>query len=299
MPSLPSLQPACYIKLSQRPKWNFIMSVQAARAEAPQHQPILLRETIGSIALLTLNRPGARNSLSEGLIAELHVALDEIGGDKRIRAVVLAANGPAFCAGHDLKELTARRSDADRGRAYFAQIMNACSAMMQAIVRLPKPVVAAVQGIATAAGCQLVASCDLAVASEAAAFATPGVDIGLFCSTPMVALSRNVPRKQAMEMLLTGEPVSAATAQSIGLVNRVVSAGTERDAAIALAEKVALKSAYTVKLGKEAFYRQAEMNLADAYRFAAEVMTENMMARDAEEGIGAFIEKRDPKWQDK
>ncbi|MGX1354776.1 enoyl-CoA hydratase/carnithine racemase [Bradyrhizobium elkanii] len=275
------------------------MSVQAARAEAPQHQPILLRETIGSIALLTLNRPGARNSLSEGLIAELHVALDEISGDKRIRAVVLAANGPAFCAGHDLKELTGRRSDADRGRAYFAQVMNACSAMMQAIVRLPKPVVAAVQGIATAAGCQLVASCDLAVASEAAAFATPGVDIGLFCSTPMVALSRNVPRKQAMEMLLTGEPVSAATAQSIGLVNRVVSAGTERDAAIALAEKVALKSAYTVKLGKEAFYRQAEMNLADAYRFAAEVMTENMMARDAEEGIGAFIEKRDPKWQDK
>ena len=274
------------------------MSVQAARAEAPQHQPILLRETIGSIALLTLNRPGARNSLSEGLIAELHVALDEIGGDKRIRAVVLAANGPAFCAGHDLKELTARRSDADRGRAYFAQIMNACSAMMQAIVRLPKPVVAAVQGIATAAGCQLVASCDLAVASEAAAFATPGVDIGLFCSTPMVALSRNVPRKQAMEMLLTGEPVSAATAQSIGLVNRVVSAGTERDAAIALAEKVALKSAYTVKLGKEAFYRQAEMNLADAYRFAAEVMTENMMARDAEEGIGAFIEKRAPTWRD-
>ncbi|MCP1844184.1 enoyl-CoA hydratase/carnithine racemase [Bradyrhizobium sp. USDA 4524] len=275
------------------------MSAQAARAEAPQHQPILLRETVGSIALLTLNRPGARNSLSEGLIAELHAALNDVGGDKRIRAVVLAANGPAFCAGHDLKELTARRSDADRGRAYFAQIMNACSAMMQAIVRLPKPVVASVQGIATAAGCQLVASCDLAVASEAAAFATPGVDIGLFCSTPMVALSRNVPRKQAMEMLLTGEPVSAATAQGIGLVNRVVSAGTERDAAIALAEKVALKSAYTVKLGKEAFYRQAEMSLADAYRFAAEVMTENMMARDAEEGIGAFIEKRDPKWQDK
>ncbi|MGY3490015.1 enoyl-CoA hydratase/carnithine racemase [Bradyrhizobium sp. USDA 4011] len=275
------------------------MSSQAARAEAPQHQPILLRETIGSIALLTLNRPAARNSLSEGLIGEVHAALNDIGGDKSIRAVVLAANGPAFCAGHDLKELTARRTDADRGRAYFAEIMNACSAMMQAIVHLPKPVVASVQGIATAAGCQFVASCDLAVASEAAAFATPGVDIGLFCSTPMVALSRNVPRKQAMEMLLTGEPVSAATAQSIGLVNRVVSAGTERDAAMALAEKVALKSAYTVKLGKEAFYRQAEMNLADAYRFAAEVMTENMMARDAEEGIGAFIEKRAPKWQDK
>ncbi|HEX7920204.1 MAG TPA: enoyl-CoA hydratase [Bradyrhizobium sp.] len=275
------------------------MSAQAARAEAPQHQPILLRETVGSIALLTLNRPAARNSLSEGLIGELHAALNAIGADKSIRAVVLAANGPAFCAGHDLKELTARRTDADRGRAYFAQIMNACSAMMQAIVHLPKPVVASVQGIATAAGCQLVASCDLAVASEAATFATPGVDIGLFCSTPMVALSRNVPRKQAMEMLLTGEPVSAATAQSIGLVNRVVPAGTERDAAIALAEKVALKSAYTVKLGKEAFYRQAEMNLTEAYRFAAEVMAENMMARDAEEGIGAFIEKRDPKWQDK
>ncbi|WOH78603.1 enoyl-CoA hydratase [Bradyrhizobium sp. BEA-2-5] len=275
------------------------MSAQAARAEAPQHQPILLRETIGSIALLTLNRPGARNSLSEGLIGELHAALNEISDDKRIRAVVLAANGPAFCAGHDLKELTGRRSDADRGRAYFAQMMNACSAMMQAIVQLPKPVVAAVQGIATAAGCQLVASCDLAIASEAASFATPGVDIGLFCSTPMVALSRNVPRKQAMEMLLTGEPVSAATAQGIGLVNRVVSAGTEREASIALAQKVALKSAYTIKLGKEAFYRQAEMSLADAYRYAAEVMTENMMARDAEEGIGAFIEKRDPNWQDK
>jgi enoyl-CoA hydratase/carnithine racemase len=170
---------------------------------------------------------------------------------------------------------------------------------MQAIVHLPKPVVAAVQGVATAAGCQLVASCDLAVASEAATFATPGVDIGLFCSTPMVALSRNVPRKQAMEMLLTGAPVSAARARDIGLVNHVVAAGTERDAAIALAQKVALKSAHTIKLGKAAFYRQAEMSLAEAYRYAAEVMTENMMARDAEEGIGAFIEKRKPKWQDR
>jgi enoyl-CoA hydratase/carnithine racemase len=274
-----------------------IMS-QTARAAMP-HSTILLRETLGSIAVLTLNRPHARNSLSEGLIAELHAALNEIRNDTKVRAVVIAANGPAFSAGHDMKELTARRTDADRGRAYFAQIMNACSTMMQAIVHLPKPVVAAVQGIATAAGCQLVASCDLAVASEAASFATPGVDIGLFCSTPMVALSRNVPRKQAMEMLLTGEPVSATTAQAIGLVNRVVAAGTERDAAIALAQKVAVKSAYTVKLGKEAFYRQAEMSLAEAYRYAAEVMTENMMARDAEEGIGAFIEKREPKWQDK
>ncbi len=274
------------------------MPVQTARAPTPQ-PPILLQENVGSIRLLTLNRAAARNSLSEALIAELHDALKQIHDDNSVRAVVIAANGPAFSAGHDMKELTARRSDADRGRAYFAQIMNACSAMMQAIVQLPKPVVAAVQGIATAAGCQLVASCDLAVASEAAGFATPGVDIGLFCSTPMVALSRNIPRKQAMEMLLTGEPISATTAKNIGLVNRVVAAGTERDAAIALAQKVALKSSYTVKLGKEAFYRQAEMNLADAYRYAAEVMTENMMARDAEEGIGAFIEKRDPKWQDK
>ena len=274
------------------------MKTQTARAATPQ-LPVLLRETLGSIAVLTLNRPEARNSLSEALIAELHAALTDIHDDAKVRAVVIAANGPAFSAGHDMKELTARRTDADRGRAYFAQIMNACSAMMQAIVQLPKPVVAAVQGVATAAGCQLVASCDLAVASEAATFATPGVDIGLFCSTPMVALSRNVPRKQAMEMLLTGEPVSATTAREIGLVNHVVAAGTERDAAIALAEKVALKSAYTIKLDKAAFYRQAEMSLAEAYRYAAEVMTENMMARDAEEGIGAFIEKREPKWQDK
>jgi enoyl-CoA hydratase/carnithine racemase len=274
------------------------MKTQTARA-ATQQPPILLRERLGSVSVLTLNRPDARNSLSEGLIAELHATLREIHDDTKVRAVVIAASGPAFCSGHDMKELTARRTDGDRGRAYFAEIMNACSAMMQAIVHLPKPVVAAVQGVATAAGCQLVASCDLAIASEAATFATPGVDIGLFCSTPMVALSRNVPRKQAMEMLLTGEPITARAAQEIGLVNRVVAADTERDAAIALAVKVALKSAYTVKLGKAAFYRQVEMSLADAYRYAAEVMTENMMARDAEEGIGAFIEKREPKWQDK
>jgi enoyl-CoA hydratase/carnithine racemase len=274
------------------------MMSQTARAPMPQ-TPVLLRETVGKIVVLTLNRPEARNSLSEGLIADLHAALSDIHADKSVRAVVIAANGPAFSAGHDMKEMTARRADADRGRAYFAHIMNACSAMMQAIVGLPKPVVAAVQGVATAAGCQIVASCDLAVASEAASFATPGVDIGLFCSTPMVALSRNVPRKQAMEMLLTGEPISATRAREIGLVNHVVGAGKQREAAIALADKVALKSAYTIKLGKEAFYRQAEMSLAEAYRYATEVMTENMMARDAEEGIGAFIEKREPKWQDR
>jgi enoyl-CoA hydratase/carnithine racemase len=279
-------------------KVDISMTSRAARAAKPP-SPNLLYEMQGSIAVLTLNRPSARNSLSEGLIAELHAALKDISDNASVRAVVIAANGSVFSAGHDMKELTARRSDADGGRAYFAEIMNACSAMMQAIVHLSKPVVAAVQGVATAAGCQLVASCDLAVASEAATFATPGVDIGLFCSTPMVALSRNIPRKQAMEMLLTGEPVSATTARDIGLVNRVVDAGGERDAAIALAQKVALKSAYTVKLGKVAFYRLAEMSLADAYRYAAGVMAENMMACDAEEGIGAFIEKRDPKWQDR
>jgi len=274
------------------------MTSPTARAATPSGQ-VLLRENRGSIAVLTLNRPEARNSLSERLIAELYAAFRDIHDDTSVRAVVIAANGPAFSAGHDIKELTARRSDADRGRAYFAAILTACSAMMQAIVNLPKPVVAAVQGIATAAGCQLVASCDLAVASEVATFATPGVDIGLFCSTPMVALSRNIPRKQAMEMLLTGAPIDAGAARDYGLVNRVVAKGTERDAAIALAESIARKSALTIKLGKAAFYRQAEMTLADAYRYAAEVMTENMMAGDAEEGMGAFIEKRRPVWQDR
>jgi enoyl-CoA hydratase/carnithine racemase len=273
------------------------MPAQPASASVPDAS-ILLCEMIGYVAVLTLNRPSTRNSLSEAMIAQLHSTLNEIGEDKNVRAVVIAASGAAFSAGHDLKELNARRSDVDGGRAYFASIMNACSTMMQAIVHLPKPVIAAVQGIATAAGCQLVASCDLAIASEVARFATPGVDIGLFCSTPMVALSRNVARKQAMEMLLTGEPISAAAAKDIGLVNRVVPAGTERDVAIELAQKVALKSAHTVKLGKRAFYRQAEMSLAEAYCYAAEVMTENMMSRDAEEGICAFIEKREPEWQD-
>jgi enoyl-CoA hydratase/carnithine racemase len=212
---------------------------------------------------------------------------------------VLTATAPAFGGGHDMKELTARRGDADRGRAYFQTIMSTCSAMMQQIVHLPQPVIAAVQGVATAAGCQLVASCDLAIASDAAAFATPGVDIGLFCSTPMVALSRNVARKHAMEMLLTGEMVAARRAAEIGLINRVAPAGSERQAAVALAKEIASKSSYTLKIGKQAFYRQAEMGLAQAYAYASEVMTENMMARDAEEGIGAFIDKRDPTWEDR
>jgi enoyl-CoA hydratase/carnithine racemase len=268
------------------------MNVQTA-------MPVLLRERQGDIATLVLNRPGARNSLSEDLLQALSAALTKIAADRSVRAVVLAAEGPAFCAGHDLKELTARRSDADGGRAYFRHIMTTCSVMMQQIVNLPQPVIAAVQGVATAAGCQLVASCDLAIASTQAKFATPGVDIGLFCSTPMVALSRNVPRKHAMHMLLTGEMVSAEEAARLGLVNRAVGAGEERDAARALAQVVASKSSYTVKIGKEAFYHQFEMGLAEAYAYASEVMTENMMARDADEGICAFIEKRTPTWEDR
>ncbi|MCC7346541.1 MAG: enoyl-CoA hydratase [Variibacter sp.] len=259
--------------------------------------PVLLTGVRGGVAVLTLNRPQARNALSEALLKALGTSLDALADDRRVRAVVLAANGPAFSAGHDLKELTARRSDADGGRAYFKHIMEACSAVMQMIVRLPQPVVAAVEGVASAAGCQLVASCDLAVASSTARFVTPGVDIGLFCSTPMVALSRNVARKHAMEMLLTGEALSAADARRIGLVNRVVEAGGALDGALAFAETVASKAGAVVKLGKEAFYRQAEMTLADAYAYAAEIMTENMMAPDAAEGLCAFIEKRPPRWQ--
>jgi enoyl-CoA hydratase/carnithine racemase len=276
------------------------MSTQPAAARASETSaPVLLRERDNDIAILVLNRPQARNSLSEALLIALSEALTEIAADKTVRAVVLAANGPAFCAGHDLKELTARRSDADGGRDYFRQIMTVCSAMMQQIVNLPQPVIAAVQGVASAAGCQLVATCDLAVASAAAKFATPGVDIGLFCSTPMVALSRNVASKHAMEMLLTGEMVAAEDAAAIGLINRAVAPGEERKAALALAKKVAAKSSYVLKIGKQAFYRQAEMGLAGAYAYASEVMTENMMARDAEEGICAFIEKRDPTWEDR
>lgn len=261
--------------------------------------PVLLRDRDDSIALLLLNRPAQRNSLSEALLTALSQAFTEIAADKTVRAVVLAANGPAFCAGHDLKELTARRGDADRGRAYFTKIMTMCSAMMQQIVNLPQPVIAAVQGPASAAGCQLVASCDLAVAADKAQFATPGVDIGLFCSTPMVALSRNVARKHAMEMLLTGDMIAADDALRVGLVNRVVPAGKERDAAIAFAKQIASKSAHTVSIGKEGFYRQAEMGLAEAYKYVSQVMVENLLTRDAEEGICAFIEKRDPSWEDR
>jgi enoyl-CoA hydratase/carnithine racemase len=257
---------------------------------------VLLREDRGPVALLTLNRPDTRNSLSEELIAAITGALREIGGSDSVRAVVITGAGSAFSSGHDLKELTAHRNDADRGRAFFAKTMAACSDMMLAIVRSPKPVIAAVNGIATAAGCQLVASCDLAVASINARFATPGVNIGLFCSTPMVALSRNVSRKAAMEMLLLGEMVAADDAKSLGLVNRVVEPDRVVNEAIDLGRQVAMKPKRTLKVGKEAFYRQLDMTLEDAYAYASQVMIENMLDDEAKEGIGAFIDKRKPNW---
>jgi enoyl-CoA hydratase/carnithine racemase len=261
--------------------------------------PALLREDHGGIAVLTLNRPHNRNSLSESMLQALGDALTAIEHDDTVRALIIAANGPAYSAGHDLKELNQHRTDEDRGRAYFTRIMRLCSAVMQQVVVLPQPVIAAVQATATAAGCQLVASCDLAVASRTAKFATPGVNIGLFCSTPMVALSRNVSRKHAMEMLLTGELISAEHAERIGLVNRLVDPGHEREEALKLARRIAGKSALTVKIGKEGFYRQAEMPLAQAYDYVSGVMVENMLVRDAEEGISAFIDKREPKWEDR
>jgi enoyl-CoA hydratase/carnithine racemase len=261
--------------------------------------PALLRESIGSIAVLTLNRPHSRNALSGEMLGALQRALADIAASKGTRAVVIAAEGSVFSAGHDLKEVSAHRRDTDGGQGYARQLMVSCSAVMLAMLRLPQPVIAAVEGTATAAGCQLVATCDLAVASTAAKFCTPGVQIGLFCSTPMVALTRNVTRKHAMEMLLTGDTISAEDAWRIGLVNRVVERGTAREQALALARGIAARSKAVVKLGKQAFYRQIEMGVADAYAYASEVMVENMMLHDAAEGISAFVEKRPPHWDDR
>ena len=251
---------------------------------------------------LTLNAPRSRNALSESMMTALSSALEEAAQDAAVRVIVIAANGPVFCAGHNLKEITAARgapeNAADRGRAYFTRILNQCSALMASIPAHPKPVIAEVAGTATAAGCQLVASCDLALAADSASFATPGVHIGLFCSTPMVALSRNVTRKHAMEMLLTGDPCPAPRAAEIGLINQAVPAEELSDAVMEMARRIASKSTATVAFGKPAFYRQAELPLGEAYDYAAAVMVENMLARDAEEGISAFIEKRPPRWTD-
>jgi len=246
--------------------------------------------------VLTLARPEQRNSLSEAMLAALQAAIDGAAEDASVRSLVIAAKGKAFCAGHDLKELTAHRRDSDGGRAYFELLMRQCAKLMRSIVRCPKPVIAAVQGTAQAAGCQLVATCDLAVAAEEATFCTPGVNIGLFCSTPMVALARNVSRKRAMEMLLLGELLPARQAAEYGLVNRVVPADRVLSEALALAQAIASKPAVTLAMGKEAFYRQIEMGLGDAYDYAAGVMVQNMMHAESEEGIGAFIEKRTPAW---
>jgi enoyl-CoA hydratase/carnithine racemase len=263
----------------------------------PPHTPVLLRHDQAGVATLTLNRPEARHALSEAMIAALAVELAAIAQDASVRCVVLASEGSVFCAGHDLKEMTGYRAQVDRGRADFTRVFDACSAMMQSIVTLPKPVIAAVEGLATAAGCQLVATCDLAIAGEGARFCTPGVHIGLFCSTPMVALSRNLSRKAAMEMLLMGEMVDAGTARGFGLVNRVVKAGDALAAAQEMAARIASKSPLTLAVGKRAFYDQIEKPLSQAYDEVGRVMIENMLARDAEEGIGAFIEKRQPVWR--
>jgi enoyl-CoA hydratase/carnithine racemase len=245
---------------------------------------------------LVLNRPAARNALSLEMLTALETALAEIATSDT-RCVILAAEGPVFSSGHDLKEMRAHREDPDGGRGFYTQAMAACARVMQAVVNLPQPVIAAVEGVATAAGCQLVASCDLAVATPTARFCTPGVDIGLFCSTPAVAISRAIGRRAAMDMLLTGRMVEAEEARAMGLLNRV--AADARATALALAEGIAARSQLTIRMGKAGFNAQATCALPEAYAQAAAVMVENMMAEDAKEGICAFLAKRPPQWQDK
>jgi enoyl-CoA hydratase/carnithine racemase len=269
---------------------------EIAQFPADRVRTLVARDLTNGVLRLTLSNPPA-NALSLAMIAALQRGLDEAREDPSVRVIVIAASGKVFCAGHDLKELQAHRADSDRGRAFFERTMRECATLMQTIVRHPKPVIAEVDGMATAAGCQLVASCDLAIASEQANFATPGVNIGLFCSTPMVALSRNVSRKHAMEMLLTGEAIDAKRAREFGLINRAVPRQYLNQVVMKYAQTIMEKSPLTLKIGKEAFYRQAELNLSEAYDYAAQVMVENMLARDAEEGIGAFIEKRKPEWR--
>jgi len=257
---------------------------------------ILERNDTGAIARLHMNAPERLNALSNEMLAALQAEFDALREDRSIRAVVLSGEGKAFCAGHDLKQMTAGRQSEDGGKAYFQDLFNRCAQMMMSIQSLPQPVIAQVHGIATAAGCQLVATCDLAVAAEGTRFGVNGVSIGLFCSTPMVALSRNIPRKQAFEMLTTGGFLSAERAQELGLINRVVPETQLNDQALALAEQIADKLGVAVKIGKEAFYQQLQMPLDQAYAYTGEVMVQNMLHRDTEEGISAFIEKRPPNW---
>jgi enoyl-CoA hydratase/carnithine racemase len=258
-----------------------------------------MRRDERTVAVLTLNRPETRNLLTEAMLGALRENLSAIADDKRVRVVVLAAEGQVFSAGHDLKEMTAHRSEPDGGHGYFKALFDTCSAMMQQVVRLPQPVIAAVEGTATAAGCQLVAACDLVVASSTAKFGTSGINVGLFCSTPMVAVSRKVARKHAMELLLTGDLATAEDAYRMGLVNRVVEPGQALPTALELAQKIARKSPAAIQLGKRAFYRQAEMGLTEAYALTSEAMADNMMQPATQDGIAAFIEKRPPAWDDR
>ena len=257
---------------------------------------ILVRTDAGNVATLTLNRPQALNALSDAMLARLSESFAALAQDTGVKAVVLRGAGKAFCAGHDLREMQAGRQAEDGGRAYFADLFRRCAAVMLAIRALPQPVIAEVHGIATAAGCQLVATCDMAVAAEGTRFGVNGVNIGLFCSTPMVALSRNIPRKQAFEMLTTGSFVTAERALDLGLVNRVVPEAELAAGARDLAATVASKLGAAVKIGKRAFYEQLEMPIVDAYAHTGDVMVENMLWRDTEEGIRAFLEKRKPDW---
>ena len=259
-------------------------------------QPLVLRQDQGHIARLTLNSPSNYNALSLAMIAALEAELDRIAADNGIRVVVLAAVGKAFSAGHDLREMQAARGDTDAGRAAYEQLFLRCAAIMQKLPALPQPVIAEVQGIATAAGCQLVASCDMAVAAEGVRFGVNGVNIGLFCSTPMVALARAIPPRAAFELLVTGEFIDAARARELGLVNRVAPADELTAQAMALAATVAAKLPAAVRLGKRAFHQQARLGLADAYAATGTVMCENMMRADTAEGIQAFLEKRSPNW---
>ncbi|MCJ7872232.1 enoyl-CoA hydratase [Marinovum sp. 2_MG-2023] len=257
---------------------------------------ILERINSGAVAYLTMNAPERLNALSDEMLAALQAQIDALAVDQTIRVVVISGTGKAFCAGHDLKQMTAGRANPDGGRAYFADLFNRCASVMTGLTRLPQPVIAQVHGIATAAGCQLVASCDMAVAAEGTRFGVNGVNIGLFCSTPMVALTRNIPRKKAFEMLTTGQFIEADQAENLGLINRVVPAGALAAETAALAEQVAAKLATAVRIGKETFYAQAEMELDAAYAHAGQVMVDNMLDKDTAEGISAFLEKRAPGW---
>jgi len=260
---------------------------------------ILIKEkTSNGVLRLVMNDLKTRNALSENMMSVLMAAINEASINSSIKVVVIASNGNVFCSGHDLKEINMARGNADHGDDYFEKLFKKCSILMQAIVNCPKPIIAEINGVATAAGCQLVASCDLAIASDESRFATPGVNIGLFCSTPMVALSRNISKKNAMKMLLTGDMISAKKAKKIGLINSNVNKSYLQEEVEQLASNIASKSTMTVSTGKKAFYAQAEMSLADAYLYTSGVMKENTMRCDAKEGISAFLEKRDPIWPD-